>query len=311
MSAEIDMTGNRENMFFVGDLPWHGLGRKLPANVGVAEVLALAGLDWTADRQAVQTVTGTACDNYRALTRSDTGAVLSIVSKQYQPVQADDMVRLGFAAFANDAVFHTAGSLRGGKTGWMLAELPSVEVVSEAHRRFLLMTWGHGGLQAVRVFPTDVRVVCRNTQRAALDGAKSEGITIRHTGDVTAKLKAAEAALSTAYASFRTYDRALETLAAYTISKSETAAVLDTVFPGNEDARSRAAFLAQYGAGQRYNPTIQGSAYALLNGISDYVDHETRSAHARDRVKAFANSTIGIGARTKAKALSALVKVAA
>jgi hypothetical protein len=36
----------RNNMAFVGSLPWHSLGKRVPADVDNATMLHAAGLDW-------------------------------------------------------------------------------------------------------------------------------------------------------------------------------------------------------------------------------------------------------------------------
>ena len=40
------MPANVETMFYVGQVPWHGLGRQLPDVVSWQEAIKAAGLDW-------------------------------------------------------------------------------------------------------------------------------------------------------------------------------------------------------------------------------------------------------------------------
>ena len=35
-----------DSLSYSGDVPWHGLGRKLPANVTGEDMIRFAGLDW-------------------------------------------------------------------------------------------------------------------------------------------------------------------------------------------------------------------------------------------------------------------------
>ena len=35
-----------EQMMFVGETPWHGLGNKVEADIGIEDAIVSAGLDW-------------------------------------------------------------------------------------------------------------------------------------------------------------------------------------------------------------------------------------------------------------------------
>jgi hypothetical protein len=82
-----------------------------------------------------------------------------------------------------------------------LAKFPGAAEVANGDtlEKYIMFATSHDGSMAVRCFPTTVRVVCQNTYRAALQGYKS-GISMRHTQNVKANIKAARKALGLASA---------------------------------------------------------------------------------------------------------------
>ena len=48
MAHELEIQKNGEaNMAFVGETPWHGLGKRVPNDVSPQQMLKAANLDWT------------------------------------------------------------------------------------------------------------------------------------------------------------------------------------------------------------------------------------------------------------------------
>jgi hypothetical protein len=48
MSHELEIQKNGEaNMAFVGETPWHGLGKRVPNDVSPQQMLKAANLDWS------------------------------------------------------------------------------------------------------------------------------------------------------------------------------------------------------------------------------------------------------------------------
>ena len=184
--------------------PWHGLGAVLderPASLPSA--LEAARLDWRVVQVPLYRLDGldgldgaaeSEVQKLRGNVRADTGALLGVVSADYRVVQ--NMEAFAFLAnlIGSELHFETAGSLWGGKAVWMLAELPDhVEVGGDAVRRFVLVTTRHDGTAAVRALVTPIRVVCANTLRVAIGGAR-DTYRVRHLGDPTGALHEARGA---------------------------------------------------------------------------------------------------------------------
>src|SRR5690606_33989421 len=141
----------------------------------VDEMLVKAQLNWELEKRPItfQTEKGDDkdIDNYYALVRTSDNKCLDVVGRQYTPVQNkeafeffDEFVRAG------KAKMETAGSLRGGRYVWGLANLQSsfkLEGGDEV-KGYLLVASPHESGKALIIKFTTVRVVCQNTLTLAL-----------------------------------------------------------------------------------------------------------------------------------------------
>ena len=122
------MAANVESMFYVREVPWHGLGTKVEEAPTSEEALRIAGLNWTVDQTPVYTDSGLLIPGYKANRRSTDGSILGIVSDRYKIVQNTEAFEFTDAIVGEteDGVvkYETAGSLCGGKRIWLLAKMP-------------------------------------------------------------------------------------------------------------------------------------------------------------------------------------------
>jgi len=182
MSAEI------ESMFSVREMPWHREGTILPDYPGSwDEARVLAGLDWDPVPAPVYAQAGLNAGDlpryekvggWQAITRSDTGTVLSIRPASYAVIDHQAMGEIVESVLALPSVrWETAGSLDGGKAVWCLALLDEpVELPGDtsATYPYLAITNRHDGTAACALRATAVRIVCMNTLRAAeLEGERT------------------------------------------------------------------------------------------------------------------------------------------
>lgn len=119
MSHEIDQTVG-DAIAFVGETPWHGLGRQLQEGATIEEWKRAAHLDWSVEESPVYyNVPGESTfrdmARRKALYRSDTKTDLSVVSKVFKVVQPGDVLEF-FRQLVESHGFklETAGALRGG-----------------------------------------------------------------------------------------------------------------------------------------------------------------------------------------------------
>lgn len=168
MSHEIDMSNDRANIAYVGDVPWHGLGTPMTAGQTVEQWWHAAGLDWTVNESPVMYQNGElrTWDDRKVLYRSDTGAPLSVMGKGFHVVQPSD-VRALYSEIAKAGGFEleTAGALSGGKRIWALARVSDgADIVNgDRVRPYILLATSFDGTMATIAKFTAVRVVCHNT----------------------------------------------------------------------------------------------------------------------------------------------------
>jgi phage/plasmid-like protein (TIGR03299 family) len=156
-------------MAFVGELPWHGLGQELQEGADMETWRKAAGMDWTIQSAPVQYVSASAYNQFNGqnvLYRNDNNLPLSIVSDRYKPVQPAEVLEF-FDSLVKEAGFklHTAGTLRGGKRLWALAETGKFGEVckDDGVGGFLLLSTSCDRTLATTARFTSVRVVCNNT----------------------------------------------------------------------------------------------------------------------------------------------------
>jgi phage/plasmid-like protein (TIGR03299 family) len=206
-----------DQMFSVREVPWHGLGVVLDEYPkSIDEALDKAGLGWKVNHGEVLVVKapgwtddfGTKhpaelipAKGFKANLREDTGAVLGIVSDEYEVVDNRDAFRFLDALIGSDLHFETAGSLWGGRRVWVLARLPEfIELGGDQSATYAYVANSHDGSMAVTAAATPIRIVCANTLGAALrqseHGARAERtFRFRHTGNLQAKFAEARQVL--------------------------------------------------------------------------------------------------------------------
>lgn len=196
------MSHELETGFFVRQKAWHGLGTVLDnAPKDTAEAMTLAGLDWHvtpmpvySERMTTDGMQRLDAENHRAMVRSSDGKILSVMTDSYTPLQNLDAFRF-FEPFLHegDAHLEAAGSLKGGRTVWVLAKIGNDDYVANPNDRlapYLLLSNSHDGSSCVSVAFTAIRVVCWNTLSAALGREKASTAKVRHTRNVKTNVTA-------------------------------------------------------------------------------------------------------------------------
>ena len=186
MAHELEIVNGEAQMAYVGEVPWHGLGKKVPADLSPEQMLKAAGLDWTVEKTPLffETVTGSkVLTKARALVRSTDNKLLTIVSDEWKPVQNLEAFQF-FSDFvhAGDMEMHTAGSLKEGKMVWAMAQIKSSFELFGGDKvdGYLLFSNPHEFGRSIDIRFTPVRVVCNNTLTFALEGESRSFVKINH-----------------------------------------------------------------------------------------------------------------------------------
>jgi len=182
MAHMIDETTGRAAIAYSGVTPWHGLGQVLTPDSTIEQWTEQAGLGYTVLESAVEYTTPAVTGHQvwperKVLHRSDTGAPLAVVSKDYKTVQPAEVMNffqklLSLGGFQME----TAGALSHGKRVWALARVgDGAEVVDgDLVRPYLLLGTSYDGTMATIAKFTAIRVVCNNTITPAVNSTGDE-----------------------------------------------------------------------------------------------------------------------------------------
>jgi len=183
MSHEIEMIEGKAQMAYVGEVPWHGLGKRVPADLTPDQFMTTAGLDWVVEKQDLITPQGVKLKNKQALVRTSDNSVLDVVGKGWNPVQNSEAFEF-FNEYvtAGDMEMHTAGSLKDGQMVWALAKTKeSFELFKgDVTENYFLFTNPHQFGKALNIRMTPIRVVCNNTLTLSLSQNSDKMVTVNH-----------------------------------------------------------------------------------------------------------------------------------
>jgi phage/plasmid-like protein (TIGR03299 family) len=312
-----------ENMAYVDATPWHGLGNQLPPNQPIEVWQKSAGMDWSIrETEVLYSVADVGMHvkpfaDSKVLYRSDTLSALSVVSKRYQVVQPHDVLE-----FYRDLVsaggfeLETAGVLKGGRKLWALARTGQETLLKGADKvkAYLLLATSCDGTLATTAQFTSVRVVCNNTLQLAV-GDRAGAVRVPHTTKFDPVAMKQELGLGlSAWDSFMT---SIKAMSDRKVNKFESMNFLVDVLgdrnvpladqPNQKALQSVHALFAGAGKGADLS-AASGTAWGLLNAVTEYVDHQRR---ARSQDYRLDSAWFGQGAALKGKALAQALKMLA
>jgi len=318
-----------EQMAYVGAQPWHGLGNLLAPKQPLEVWAQQAGMDWHIEESPVRFMTDTAghlgaiqsFPEHKVLYRSDSKQALSVVSKRYQVVQPREVLEF-YRDLTEVAGFEleTAGVLKGGKKFWALAKTGQAAALkgNDLVHGYLLLATSCDGTLATTATPTTIRVVCNNTLTIAVNGA-TQAIKVPHSTRFDAQ--AVKQQLGVAVSQWDAFMYRMRTLSERKVKTHEAMnyflkVLCDTSAtpPGepatlvNERALSKVQSLYD-GQGRGADlESAKGTAWGLLNAVTEYVDHEKRARSVEHRMD---SAWFGQGATIKQKALDTALLLAA
>jgi phage/plasmid-like protein (TIGR03299 family) len=292
------MPANIESMFSVRQMPWHREGTIVQDYPDTwTEARTLAGLDWDPVTAPVYAVTGINPDGtghyepiegWKTITRSDTGAVLSISKDSYTVIDHAEMGEIVEAVLAQPNVkWETAGVLDSGKAVWCLALLDEPITLpgdDSPTLPYLAITNRHDGTAACALRATAVRIVCANTFRAAeLEGERT-GTTFSfvHKSGWRNRIDEARKAVTGAQAEMRRYAELATELLAIPVSPAQRELFITEFIPKPPDGlitdrvarnvdEARAALRMIFES--KTTEQVAHTAYGLVQAAGEYLDH--------------------------------------
>lgn len=313
------MAHDINKMVFVGQVPWHGLGTRLPENASFEEIVEAAGFARITEKSVYVPGRLDPIPETKALVREDNHDVLAVVSNRYEVVQAEEVARtLVEAAAGVRAIFHTAGTLGvNGSRFWLLGELPEpmrVRGDSSEVRKYILGTSAHDGCSPVIIQNVGTRVVCANTLGSALGEKTKARWSIRHTRSAPERLREAARGFQEIVEGYKQFEELANELAITPLTDAKLANVIDQVMPVPDDekdhgrieaGRAKVVELFENGVGMR---GIRGTAWAALQAFTEFADHHrgVRGANGNAAAARLESIWLGGAADLKRRALMAI-----
>lgn len=318
MAHEIDMSNDRANMAYVGQVPWHGLGRQLNEDADLATWRQEAGMDWNVGESdliyKVKDDTHLFFPDRKVLFRSDNNAALGVVSNEYKIVHPGEFMEF-FRDLISDQGFkmETAGCLFGGRKFWALARTgEAVRIMGQDEvKPYLLMASSCDGSMATAVHLTSVRVVCNNTLRMSI-GADASKARIRVPHSANFEAESVKQQLGLVAGAWENFIGNINLLAKFKIDRDLAIQVVadelkaewknkeggdmiqDEMLESSTVLRRIIQLHEGASLGNDYRSS-KGTAWGLVNAVTQYFDHETggngdksrafERAHLTDRAK--------------------------
>lgn len=327
MAHELEQLRDGRTAFVSARQPaWHQLGTVHERTMTADEIMTRAFLGgWKVRKIALygreitpQGVTRIDCPDKWMTVRSniDTGEAeyLGVVGEDYTPVQNEQVAEMldRLVDAAGGAHFETAGSLRGGRRVFVTMKLPKGMRIAGVDDMdlYLAATTSHDGTAGLRVDATPVRIVCANTDRAALAATKGFYV-FRHTTNVHAQIAQAREAMGLMWDYFDEFQRAAERMINESLSMGQFEKVVEQLWPLPEDAseptkrnhRQRQAALRYLIRDADTQKAIRNTRWAGYQAITEYVDHYAPAKTIELRAN---RAVAGPGAELKSRAFELL-----
>ncbi|MCT9080485.1 DUF932 domain-containing protein [Streptomyces fulvoviolaceus] len=267
---------------------WHGLGAVIPGGTtDIDDVLKLARIDWEVSKQPVlyEWVDDLrdATDRYVTV-RTDTGDALGTVGGRYEVFQnrrvfefLQDLVQ------HHDAVWESAGALRGGRKVFVTMRIPHSIVIDRGGLDdeivlYLAAVNSHDGTSSAESIVTPWRIACGNTERfATRDAVHRWGI--RHTKGGLSNLEEARRTLGLTLAYAKSFEAEENMFVRTELLVDDFHTLIDGLWPVGEDAKKRSKTFAQNrhdeldGMFREQARKLGRTAYAAERTITDFLDH--------------------------------------
>lgn len=247
------MSDQVETMAYAGEVPWHGLGKRVLPDLTPDQMMHESGTDWEVKLVTfrgtirVGDTTYTITDPKRKmLVRVKDGVPdkhpFTVTGCNWNPVQNAD----AFAFFHEYVMeggmeMHTAGSLRQGQVVWALAKIKESFELFGGDRvdSYLLFSNPHEYGKSINVRFTPIRVVCNNTLCAALGTQSVNSAAVSHRSAFDPK--AVKEMLGLAHKKLGQYKEAAEFLGSKRYSKETLVQYFSGLYPAKKGSQKAAS----------------------------------------------------------------------
>jgi phage/plasmid-like protein (TIGR03299 family) len=275
------------------------------------EALEASKLNWIAEEHELTTRSLIDVASHKALVRSDTKGVLSVVSSTYHPIQNND----AFAFFdtivrERNARYLKAECFDGGKKISIAAVFGEVNIQPKHARGDIIrnrvsLINSFDGSCSFKVRLTPLRLVCLNGMVASA-GEMEVTTGIRHTKNAGNKYEQALQVFNSSQDAFKHFVETSKVLAQKMLDRDKVINLIRETFRiPNETKNDDIATVTKNKMNEVYTLFQKGkgnegkTAWDFINGVNEWVDHHSRRNDEQRREY----STFGGGFALKERAL--------
>lgn len=246
---------------------------------------------------------------------------LGSVGEGYEVIQHTQGFELldSFVGEVLGSHYETMGTLDFGRMVWgQVNPQISIKVGDDESTVYLSFLTSHDGSKATEIYETAVRQVCRNTVRLGQLKRLAARLRVKHTKYAQSRMDTWKAELEEIRDLAMSMQEKLNFLAKRKVNRESMDSIMDRLFPkkkveGGEDESSTrrenilsdVLSLYEHNDGNQF-PEQRGTAYNLLNAITEYVDH-LRSSKNDMRAE---SALFGSGDKLKSTALDLIINEA-
>ena len=283
-------------------VPWHRLGTPMEGLQSLDEMLRAANADYEVDTFPVFAY-GPDGEPVEIPNRFVTGRIVNdelepfeVVSQKYHVVSNRPVGEKALAiasASGGDAVIDTAGVLFGGRKFFMTIDLGSLVIdpngVADEIGRYLNVTTTHDGKEPITFSQGDIRQVCQNTCRFALENANAV-FKARHTSGVEGNIEEAKTVLGLSTQWTEAFTEMANQLLAMPATTRTIDVAFEALWPEGDADTDRKKRTRDERRGEiqviyqndRNAKVLGNNRWAVYNAFTEYFDWH-RSGKALDR----------------------------
>ena len=306
-----------------GERAWHGQGVVTPGTLPAREAFEKADALFSVEKRELLYPVVQSCDSIidtdlpyfhedmqqpagvYGVIRTDTQALLGVVSKQYEVVQNESLLRMA-EFIREEADMDCVIVLSDGAKVCFTATLRGAEtdiVPGDTVKRRIVGYLGHDGKTGCGAKFTNIRVVCQNTLTAALSGTGASS-SVTHKGTANANFDALINSIDVSRQDFAHECDLMREFSRTAMNMSQFNEFVNEVYDVDEGdvlrkrQKLEQAFRAGYGS--------EYASFSLWNGFNaiTQVETSTRNQTAAKTRAQFARGTFGIGAQISKKAFA-------
>jgi|TARA_Y200000002_G_scaffold248246_1_gene205607 phage/plasmid-like protein (TIGR03299 family) len=298
-----------------GEAAWHGQGVVTEGTLPAREAFETADALFEVEKRELQFPTYSVVGANEAncwsntpagvfgVVRTDTQALLGVVSKQYEIVQNDSLLRMA-EFIREEADMDSVVVLADGAKVCFTATLRGAEtdiVPGDTIKRRLVGYLGHDGKTGCGAIFTNVRVVCCNTLAAALNSKNK--VSVHHKSGANASFDALISSIDVARQTFAQEADLMREFTRVSMGHTVFNEYLDEVYQIEEGQKFRKrdklnrAF--RHGLGADYAPM---SLWNAVNAVTE-IETSTRNQTAAGARRQFARANFGVGRQMSSRAI--------